>query len=218
MLRLERTGLVTLKQWAPYGAFALAFAYSLPAFFLERFPGDLGIAVAVGSARHSPLTEFMEVVSFVGKGWPMIALAGVIAACFFLLRVPRACVAVLGGLVAMGINPLFKLIIQRPRPPAELVNATDTFGGLGFPSGHAFQAVILFGVLAFLASDLIKDLALRRLVQGALVALVFAIGISRVYLGAHWASDVLGGYLWGAAFLLLLFRLYRRRWQPVSAV
>ncbi|MBI4304914.1 MAG: phosphatase PAP2 family protein [Chloroflexi bacterium] len=102
-------------------------------------------------------------------------------------------------------------MVQRERPPAELVNAADSFGGLGFPSGHAFQAVLLFGILAFLASDLIKNRIWRRLLQGALVMLVIAIGISRVYLGAHWTSDVVGGYLWGTAFLLVLWRLFRSR-------
>ncbi|MBI4304915.1 MAG: hypothetical protein HY678_01220 [Chloroflexi bacterium] len=85
----------------------MAAAYTVPAFFLERFPGDLYLSVVLGSVHSSPLTGFMEFVSFVGKGWPMITLAAVLAGCLFLLRVPRACFAVLGGLALMGLNPLF---------------------------------------------------------------------------------------------------------------
>lgn len=223
-MELKWPAVVWVQRWLPYGMFGAALAFSVPAFFLDRFPGDLRLAAVVGSVRSSPLTGLMEFVSFVGKGWPMIALASVIAVCFYLFHQRRACLAVLGGLTLMGVNPLLKLIVQRERPPAELVDATQPFGGLGFPSGHAFQAIILFGILAILASDLITDVIWRRIAQGSLVALVLTIGISRVYLGAHWTSDVLGGYLWGAAFLLVVFRWYRghrpapaSQWQMAAA-
>lgn len=195
----------------------VAASFSLPALFYDRFPGDLPLSLTVQAWQNPGVTAFMEMVSFIGKGWPMIALALVVAACFFVMNRHRECYAALGALGIMVLNPLFKLLIDRPRPSADLVNALHDFGGLGFPSGHAFQSLVLFGLLISLATTHISKAWLRCSVQASLAFLILAIGLSRIYLGAHWPSDVLGGYLLGGVFLWLLVKRYRVAAQSTAS-
>jgi undecaprenyl-diphosphatase len=101
------------------------------------------------------------------------------------------------------------------RPLAEQVRVTEQATGLGFPSGHAMSAALVFGTLAYLAMGGIAHITLRRAVVGVCLALILLTGYGRVYVGAHWPSDVLGGWLWGGTLLWLLITLLRRaeRWR-----
>jgi undecaprenyl-diphosphatase len=73
---------------------------------------------------------------------------------------------------------------------------------MSFPSGHSANSAIVYLTLATLLTQAIRGAALRRYVVGAAIALVFAIGVSRVYLGVHWPSDVLAGWSFGALWAL----------------
>ena len=86
-----------------------------------------------------------------------------------------------------------------------------------FPSGHAFFAMTLFGLLAYFAFTRMPRRFLRMLTFLSLLALILLIGASRVYLGAHWPSDVLAGYLFGAVFLWI-FIYFDRAWTQSRRV
>jgi undecaprenyl-diphosphatase len=158
----------------------------------------------------------METASLIGRPLPLITLAIGVAASLFFAQRRRECCAVLCALILPILAPVLKVLVDRPRPPAELLGSADVFGGLGFPSGHAFQSLVLLGFLTYLATVLISRTWLRRSAQAFLVFLTAAIGISRVYLGAHWPSDVLGAYLLGGACLAILVRGYQSR-LPIIA-
>lgn len=187
----------------------VAAAFSLLARFYVPFPGDVPLILWSQSWQRPITTAFMEAVSVIGMGWLMFGLAGAVALALLALRRRWECQAAVGALVILSLSPLLKLLIDRPRPPADLVGLAHLPGGLGFPSGHAFQSLVVFGILIYLASVFISRVWLRRFVQASLALLVLAIGVSRVYLGAHWPSDVLGGYLLGGFFLALLLRTSR---------
>ena len=153
-----------------------------------------------GWVRHSPGTvRMLQVVSFLGSP-PWLWLV-VTAAVIFTLRRRRARLAVflvtttlLGGL----IDTAAKILVDRDRPSLE--DAVATAHGQSFPSGHAMSSTVAYGALLLVLLPALPARARRPALVGAVV-LVLAIGFTRLALGVHYISDVLGGYALGLAWL-----------------
>jgi len=121
----------------------------------------------------------------------------------------EALMALLFGIGTGALNTLIKIVIQRPRPGADLVNVFQALDSYSFPSGHVMFYTAYFGFLLFLSFTLLKRTWLRYLFITVLLILIALVGVSRMYLGEHWASDVLGGYLLGSLVLILAVMIYR---------
>ena len=93
-----------------------------------------------------------------------------------------------------------KFIFQRPRPLLPLLNEAR---GLSFPSGHAFMSFSFFGLLIYIIYEEVKNVWLKWLIIFFIACLILSIGLSRVYLRVHYASDVLAGFCVGLMWLLL---------------
>lgn len=105
---------------------------------------------------------------------------------------------------------LIKLVLQRPRPLAGLYDGWSTYA---FPSGHATMSMVVYGFLAVLIARRFSP-PRRWLVYRVAALLIFTIAVSRLYLGAHWLSDVLGGLSLGLAWVSLLAIAYYRHATP----
>ncbi|MGH9844426.1 MAG: phosphatase PAP2 family protein [Blastocatellia bacterium] len=201
----------------------VALGLGIAAAYLEYFSADLWFTRLIQRADIPGFRPLMIAVSWPGHAshWLIITL---IAAGFLLKRrsIEAFCllVSAIGGWL---INNTLKIIIGRPRPVVSLVEVYLEHPTRSFPSGHVVSYVALYGFLFYL----IYMLAPRSLLRSALLAvlglLVGLVGLSRVYLGAHWASDVIGGYLFGAVWLALIIHLYwhlyrrrRVRYQQLS--
>jgi undecaprenyl-diphosphatase len=113
-------------------------------------------------------------------------------------------VAVVGGQL---LNSWLKLLIDRPRP--ELVpHAAEVFT-LSFPSGHAMLAAVTYLTVGALCARVVHGRMLKAYVMSVAVVLTVLIGISRLYLGVHWPSDVLAGWCAGSAWAVLCWLLAR---------
>jgi undecaprenyl-diphosphatase len=108
---------------------------------------------------------------------------------------------------ASALNIVIKVALYRTRPGELLYSGWSAFS---FPSGHSTINVVLYGFLAFLIARDIRP-ARRLVVALSAATLIFLIAFSRLYLGAHWLSDVLGGLAFGSAWLALLSLFYLRR-------
>jgi len=101
------------------------------------------------------------------------------------------------------VDQLLKAIVQAPRPVEEFGVRVDRLRDThGFPSGHVYSDMLFFGTMAIFAGAYLP----RRMVrpaQALLLGVILLAGPARVFAGAHWPSDVAGGYLWGAAALCL---------------
>ena len=95
-----------------------------------------------------------------------------------------------------------KVLVGRDRP--ELLLFQPGPESAAFPSGHAIHVVLFFGFLVYLCHLHLHRAWLRRTLQALMVLGILTMSASRVYMGFHWPSDVIGGYLFGALFLLLL--------------
>ena len=188
----------------------VAAALSFGAAAWDYFAGDLILALAVQDIRFSQWHGTMEVVSSVGKAMPM-AVGAATVFCWLLWKRKKSEYLTVGlALIALGLNPLLKLLIERPRPTEDLVSVFGHFSGLSFPSGHAFTSMLMFGLLFYLAPLILKWQRAVYLTRIACLAMILLTGISRVYLGAHWPSDVLGGFLFGGIVLTLVISLHQR--------
>jgi undecaprenyl-diphosphatase len=100
------------------------------------------------------------------------------------------------GIVAL--NQLLKSIVQRPRPDGyQLIVET----GYSFPSGHSMVSMAFYGLLVWMVLHYVRDRRKRHALAAAFVVLIALVGISRIYLGVHYASDVVAGFLVSMAWL-----------------
>jgi undecaprenyl-diphosphatase len=110
------------------------------------------------------------------------------------------------------VSSALKILINRPRPTEDVVRILEKAKRQSFPSGHVLFYVLFFGFLALLMYHLKNIPKYIRLIIGIIaVFLIFTVPLSRVYLGAHWFTDVLGGFLLGILSLLILSYLYLRK-------
>jgi undecaprenyl-diphosphatase len=176
------------------------------------FAWDLRVASAVQSISLPGMAEAMWAVSLMGNGVTSWAVVGLAMAVFFAFRRRSEAFGLL--LSAAGgsmLNRLVKYVVARPRPTLEQVRVTGEWANESFPSGHVTFYVCFFGFLFFVAFALLPKGSNLRRAACALAALpVLLIGLSRVYLGAHWPSDTLGAYLFSGLWLAFALDLYRR--------
>ena len=191
-------------------AIIVAILLSAAAAIQDHFFGDLFLARAIQEIRLTPWEETMGMVSTIGKALPM-AVLGLACFAWFLWKKQKAEYIVLGAaLLSMAVNPVLKLLVDRPRPTEDLVIVLRDVTGLGFPSGHAYTAMVIFGLLFYLTPTVVTWKRAIPLLRITFLALIILMGISRVYLGAHWPSDVLGGFLVGGIMLTLLIHLHHQ--------
>lgn len=108
-----------------------------------------------------------------------------------------------------SLNWLLKAVCESPRPTSDLVRIEQTVSGWGFPSGHAMGATMFCGSIIWVATRVVRPRRVRWTIVGMAVVLAVLTGFARIYVGAHWPTDVLGGYLWGSVLTLAASMLYQ---------
>ena len=166
-------------------------------------------------SRRTPFTSalFVTITTAGGVGGMTALVAAVLTLLITRRRFRWAAYLAITSLGGALLNQLLKFHFVRPRP--DLKAAVLDAMGYSFPSGHAMSSTIILGALAYLATRSIPDWKSKSAALAALATLALAIGISRVYLGVHWASDVGAGFAAGLLWVTAtttgyeLFRQYR---------
>ncbi len=163
---------------------------------------DRAIAAAVAVNRDATLSHIAVYVTSLGSD-PIVSLAVVIAVLYAAGTGHRERIAALiaAPVGAFLTDSLVKLLLHHPRPANAIIAEPASFG---FPSGHAAAASACWLTLALVASRTEPRPDVRRLLVGAAVAIALLVAWSRVYLGVHYLSDVVGGLLLGSAWALAL--------------
>lgn len=149
------------------------------------------------SLRSSSMDLIMKTITQFGNTIPVIIITLVL----MITLTSRKEVFLIGSntILTVGSNQILKHIICRPRPNHLRLIVEN---GYSFPSGHAMISICLYGLLIYLVNKKIKNKLLKIILTILLIILILGIGISRIYVGVHYPSDVLGGYLLSLSILI----------------
>ena len=159
---------------------------------------ELNAVRDVATQRTAVLTDVVRVLTWAGSAFLLVPLALIACLAFAQAGLRREALAVLlslGG--AMLISDLVKLLVSRPRPPVEHLQAVT---GSSFPSGHTTQASAFWFSLVFAMPAAGASPKLTRVTAILALLIVLAVAASRVYLGVHYPSDVIAGMLLGTGW------------------
>lgn len=169
---------------------------------------DLRIANLLTYFRSSELNKIFLWITLLGKWQIIMGFAVFVSAILWFWKKRDYIFYLWLALLSDEIfNYVGKLVVQRNRP----VNSVYLEYSFSFPSGHAMIAVIFYGFLAYILIRNIKNWVNKVNVFFICFVVIFAIGFSRLYLGAHYVSDVWGGYLLGFLILTIVITLYESR-------
>jgi undecaprenyl-diphosphatase len=197
----------TITKWLLAGLLLLfaALALALAAAGEGTLPGDIAIARAVQQPISAELDAIAKAASLIGADFPAMVVLAVIGVALLTLLGRRDLALFLGVAAALrAIGPGLKVLIASPRPSVEAVVIVAKADGLGFPSGHAMGAALFYGAIAIIAPQVVANRLVARGVEVAAFAMMILIALSRVRLGVHWPSDVVGGLLFGLAAICLM--------------
>ena len=203
----------TARRWLGPTALAVFVLFAIDTVLVETYSLlsiDVPITTFIQQFNWGPLVYALELLNASAGIWQVLIGLVAVVVLFFVER--RA-----GWLMAIGsisslLDNIIKLVISRPRPPADLVHILNPTTGFSYPSGHAVFFTWMAFMLAFSLEPRVNP-RLRPLLWIAAAVVIVLTCIARVWAGAHWPSDVIGGVLLGlgwSAFVLWL----PERWLP----
>jgi len=191
---------------AVYTFFILLFGvFCYFAHRFDYFPGDPSVSLWIQDIDFAGVKPIMQFVPYA------LILAILLALRLWLpSRRLGAMFIALTALAAVLISWLLKLLVGRPHPNIELVQIMEGTFSSSFPSMHVACVTVICGFLFYLAPRLVKTPAARWFLQALLVVIILFTGVSRLYLGMHWDSDVVGGLVLGGLLLYPAIVLYNQ--------
>lgn len=190
----------------------LGFAFFQLAGVYESSPAvlafDMAVAETIQAARTPALTALMRLLTFLGGTLAVTTMTIALMATLWLRgHRPMAWYVGVVGVVGAFLTALFKEYFYRARPPAEsaLIALPSTFS---FPSGHTVGSMCLAWAVGYVMVRSTRPVRLKVAVILGATAYALGVAVSRVYLGVHWPSDVVAGWLLGGAWVALATGVY----------
>ena len=191
-------------------AFALFVFTCILAGTYDTFPEDVWLAHRIQDIDGRVVERALDWAED-SADLPVVALmCGITAGLLLFVRDGLGAVIILIAVPGRVLTTwIAKEAIERPRPPADLLDFTSQPSTFSFPSGHAAAAFVLYGLVFYFATLDVQNLPARRAVQAICVALIIGAGMERIYVGHHWPSDVVGGYWHGALIVSAAIAIHR---------
>jgi membrane-associated phospholipid phosphatase len=213
--------LQTNKRLLFYSLFAVLLTsfILLSGFVLLKSPEylDLHISKEIQENQSKNLNTLMIGISWFGRT-PISIVMVILTSLFFLsFRLKKEALFVLATLLSGILGLIFKILINRPRPSKDLVILLEETKYQSFPSGHVLFYTVFFGSLIIIILNL-KNIkfSLKIFLSAVCFFMIFFGAVSRVYLGAHWFTDVLGGFILGIICLLIMGYFYLKNSSEAS--
>lgn len=162
------------------------------------------LAFSLFKIRTPLLTKIFLIITSLGSPYVLIVLTLL----SFLLKDKKLSFIITGnlGLITI-INQALKFIIKRPRP-SDLFLVVET--GYSFPSGHSMVSLSFYGLLIYFIYKYFKNKKLKIFLITLLSLIIVIIGVSRVYLGVHFVSDVVSGFLLSLSYLIIFIKVINK--------
>ncbi len=198
--------------WAFIISVVSLIGFSLMAILISRhqiLAFDSAIISYIQGLETPTLTAIMKFFTFVGSGNAIFVIAVVVMFFLYVLLHHRSELVFFAIVIAFAslLNQMLKDFFHRARPD---FHRLVEIGGYSFPSGHAMAAMAVYGALAFILWRHIPTRIGRSILIILSAIMIFMIGISRVYLGVHYPSDIIGGYFASALWLTIAIWFYQR--------
>lgn len=163
---------------------------------------DAEIMNFIAPFRNIGITKALIFLTFLANWQIIVSLSIVAIVILGLLRKKREIIFLITALISGEIiYSLFKLLIHRQRPDIKFFLISEN--GYSFPSGHAVMSVVFYGIISYFIYKICKKWWQKLILLSTFFIFIFLIGLSRIYLGVHWTSDIIVGWLLG--FLILVF-------------
>ncbi len=157
--------------------------------------------------RSKPMDTFMKTITKFGNTMSVIIILAILV---FILKKDDGYLLVINTVCVVSSNQILKHIIRRPRPDhLRLVKEK----GFSFPSGHSMVSIALYGILIYIVNKNIKNKTLKIILISLLSLLILFIGLSRIYVGVHYPSDVLSGYILATVITILVIDYYNTHFR-----
>ena len=173
--------------------------------YLDGF--DDAVRYRVYSMRSDKLTVFWRFITHSGDRYVVIIL-GIILLLIKSLREKYGVKFAIAALSSTALYQIMKYIFQRPRP--DLALRLIEQGGYSFPSGHSMNCLVSYGILIYLLLRYCENRRLAKLLSFGLGLLTILIGFSRVYVGVHYPTDIIGGWSLGIAVLVAMIYAFEK--------
>ena len=170
---------------------------------------DLRVTRALQTHHHPVTNALASAFTWLGNSLTLVLLAAGVAITCVIAKQPAAAVFTLLSLLALPINTILKNTFDRQRPGEDEVRVfPGPRWGHSYPSGHSMGSAALYAFVGFLFWVHVPDATIRYSLLGIFFVLPALISLSRIYLGAHWLSDVVGGITGGMLVAVALAALY----------
>ncbi len=164
----------------------------------------IAYSIIVEKLRTPSLTKFMKLITKLSNPIFIITLYLILSIIIFLKNKKLGIIFPLNLVIVTLLNQTLKYIVRRQRPSGyRLIDIS----GYSFPSGHAMISLATYGLLLYIVSKIIKTKPIKIIISALLITIILLIGISRIYLGVHYLSDVLVGYILSTIYLLTITEL-----------
>ncbi|PQA93228.1 hypothetical protein B0A69_13880 [Chryseobacterium shigense] len=178
---------------------------------------DLHISREIQEKQTPGLNTLMIWISWLGRTPVSVVMVIISSLCFLFLSYKKEAVLILSTLLSGVIGLGMKILINRPRPSKDLVILLEETKYQSFPSGHVLFYTVFFGALILIILRLKKiKYTLKIFLITLCLSMIFLGAFSRIYLGAHWFTDVVGGFILGTLCVLLMGYFYIGNSRKIS--
>ena len=173
--------------------------------YLDGF--DDAVRYRVYSIRNEKLTMFWKFITHSGDS-EIVIMLGIVLLLVKSLRNKYGVKFAIAALSSTALYQGMKYIFQRPRPDIALRLIEES--GYSFPSGHSMNCLVSYGILAYLILKYCENARLAKILSVGLGLIIILIGLSRVYVGVHFPTDVIGGWSLGIAVLVAMMYAFEK--------